>query len=90
MRTGIELIAEERRRQIAIEGWTPEHDDKHKGGELSTAAACYSAPHIDELVSWWPWNKKWWKPTPEDRVRELAKAGALIAAEIDRLNRISR
>jgi len=27
-----------------------------------------------------------WKPTPDDRVRELVKAGALIAAEIDRLN----
>jgi hypothetical protein len=32
-----------------------------------------------------PWGESWWKPTPEDRVRELVKAGALIAAEIDRL-----
>jgi hypothetical protein len=29
----------------------------------------------------------WWKPTPSDRIRELTKAGALIAAEIDRLKR---
>lgn len=35
----------------------------------------------------WPWDAEWWKPCPEDRVRELVKAGALIAAEIDRLNR---
>ena len=35
----------------------------------------------------WPWKPEWWKPTPDDRVRELAKAGALIAAEIDRLKR---
>ena len=35
----------------------------------------------------WPWDPEWWRPTPKDRVRELAKAGALIAAEIDRLNR---
>ena len=37
---------------------------------------------------WWPksWDIIWWKPTPKDRVRELAKAGALIAAEIDRIN----
>lgn len=37
----------------------------------------------------WPksWHITWWKPTPEDRVRELVKAGALIAAEIDRLTR---
>jgi len=33
----------------------------------------------------WPWEKSWWKPTPNDRVKELVKAGALIAAEIDRL-----
>lgn len=38
----------------------------------------------------WPWHPKWWKPTPDDRIRELAKAGALIAAEIDRLQRMER
>lgn len=35
----------------------------------------------------WSWDEQWWKPSPEDRVRELVKAGALIAAEIDRLQR---
>ena len=34
----------------------------------------------------WPWDG-WWKPEPNDRIKELAKAGALIAAEIDRLER---
>lgn len=33
----------------------------------------------------WPWAPEWYKPTPDDRIRELVKAGALIAAEIDRL-----
>lgn len=33
----------------------------------------------------WPWDAEWWKPTPGNRIRELEKAGALIAAEIDRL-----
>ena len=33
----------------------------------------------------WPWNGSYWKPTPDDRIKELTKAGALIAAEIDRL-----
>jgi hypothetical protein len=37
------------------------------------------------LPGWWPWAERFWKPTPDDRVRELVKAGALIAAEIDRL-----
>lgn len=39
----------------------------------------------------WPFDSSWWKPSKTDdidgRVRELAKAGALIAAEIDRLTR---
>jgi hypothetical protein len=34
----------------------------------------------------WPWDAEWWKPSP-DSVRNLVKAGALIAAEIDRLQR---
>ena len=32
----------------------------------------------------WPWDGEWWKPS-NDPVRNLVKAGALIAAEIDRL-----
>jgi hypothetical protein len=43
----------------------------------------------------WPWPAEWrpagatsmhpsWKPTPDDPIRQLVKAGALIAAEIDR------
>ncbi len=35
-----------------------------------------------------PFNKEWWKPS-RDRVRELVKAGALIAAEIDRLKALN-
>lgn len=35
----------------------------------------------------WPFKDYSFKPSPEDRVKELAKAGALIAAEIDRINR---
>lgn len=36
----------------------------------------------------WPWNKVWWKPSPNNRIRELVKAGALIVAEIERLKRL--
>lgn len=35
-------------------------------------------------ASSWPWSDDSWKPSP-DPVRNLVKAGALIAAEIDRL-----
>lgn len=88
----IELIAKERERQINIEGWTSEHDKKHDKGELALAAAAYAlAEEIrDETKSnrspyWWPWENRYWRPTPNDRTRELVKAGALIVAEIERL-----
>ena len=42
--TVIDEIADERRRQVEAEGWTPEHDDKHSDRSLSMAAALYAAP----------------------------------------------
>lgn len=99
--TGIDLIAAERKRQVEVEGWTPEHDDEHINGALARAAGCYSVPPdmrarlvkgtMGDVIDWmWPFNKDWWKPSPDDRIRELVKAGALIAAEIDRLKRKER
>lgn len=89
--TAIELIAAERQRQIEEEGWTEEYDKEHVNGELALAAACYvmfeSARNSNafRLKSIWPWETAAWKPSPDDRIRELVKAGALIVAEIDRL-----
>jgi hypothetical protein len=37
----------------------------------------------------WPWSAEWWKPS-EDRIRDLAKAGALYLAEADRLKRVGK
>jgi hypothetical protein len=103
MKTGLELIAEERARQISVEGWTPEHDDEHVNRELALAGAAYAlvyANHITPALDAWPWKSEGvnsignreiayesWNPSG-DPLRELAKAGALIAAEIDRLQRI--
>ena len=90
-RTGAALIAAERRRQIEAEGWTPEHDAEHWDDDLARAAVCYALPsserplHREDPPRPWPWLRSAWKPCPDDRVRELVKAGALIAAEIDRL-----
>lgn len=49
--------------------------------------AAKDARELEVLRYFWPytWAEKWWKPSPGDRIRELEKAGALIAAEIDRL-----
>lgn len=91
---GVELIAQERLRQIAEEGFTAEHDDEHRAGELAEAASCYAAQYQDCRQSlpptWWPWDREWWKPTPDNRIGELVRAGALIAAEIDRLQRLAK
>jgi len=99
--SGAELIALERRRQVEEEGFTAAHDDDYLAGDLTYAGLCYAAYAIQSsnnranfknlLPSSWPWNFKWWKPGPDDsdnsRRLELIKAGALIAAEIDRLQR---
>jgi hypothetical protein len=88
---GIEKIVAERKRQIEKEGWTPEHDDQHYHGELAEAACAYALGRADLFPK--KWSLAWWKtprkPNGEiDRIRKLEKAGALIAAEIDRLLRI--
>jgi hypothetical protein len=85
--TGIELITAERKRQIEEEGWTQEHDAQiNKRYDLSKAAICYADPCLTPTSRppfGWPWSSQWWKP--KDQIRNLTRAGALIAAEIDRL-----
>lgn len=92
MKTGIEIIAEERQRHPIEEGFTAKHDEQHFAEELATAGAIYALPEhqrgvkAGETPKMWPWASEWYKPTPDDRVKELAKAGSLCAAEIDRIN----
>ena len=99
MKTGLEIISDERTRQITDEGYTPGMDDNQTLGELALAAACYSITYYlrdsnNVSILPWPWAPKYYKPnknpdkTGEGRIHELAKAGALIAAEIDRLQRL--
>ncbi|KDD49422.1 hypothetical protein L529_4964 [Bordetella bronchiseptica MBORD901] len=82
-------VLAERQRQISAEGWTPEHDDAQAHEQLARAAVCYALPQgdyeIPEPPEFWPWDATRWKPG--DRRRELIKAGALILAEIERLDR---
>ena len=84
---GAKLIAVERERQIEKEGWTAEHDEQHSRFELARAALCYleyatSGRALLSVPKKWPWDSKWWKP--KNPLRDLVRAGALIAAEIDR------
>lgn len=81
-------VLAERQRQITAEGWTPEHDDEYQHCEMAVAAACYIMADDDpraDVPELWPWPSEWWKPT--DVRRDLVKAGALILAEIERLDR---
>jgi hypothetical protein len=82
-------VLAERRRQVEAEGWTPEHDDKYREGELRDAALCYLRWNVITKAGIapgaWPWDEKWWKPA-DDR-RNLVKAAALIIADIERLDR---
>lgn len=90
-------VLAERQRQIEKD-WTPEHDDEHVSEEIAAYAALYAMP---PAVREWPaeetgygetWGEAikpycWAPPKLGDRRAELVKAGALILAEIERLDR---
>lgn len=94
---GWELIRVERQRQINVEGFDEKHDEGHTA-DLINAARCYteearfdtwnpgirSNPERISMPSEWPWESEYWKPTTNP-IRDLVKAGALIAAAIDAL-----
>lgn len=100
---GIQLFLEERVRQQVVEGFNKEHDDAYNKmpGTLTMAAICYatmggSSDKLRDMLrpckpKYWPWGLQWWKPgrdnTAASRIRELTKAGTLLAAEIDRIIR---
>lgn len=94
--TGAEMIAKERRRQIEKEGWTADHDANHEDGDLTMAAVAYAAYPDEvlvrveredgyEFIDPWPWDGAWDKRKKHRKLKRLVIAGALIAAEIDRI-----
>ncbi len=81
-------VLAERQRQVTAEGWAAERDDGYQNSELADAAACYAIHAHNQGFSTpahWPWSQDWWKQTSPRR--DLVKAGALILAEIERLDR---
>lgn len=115
MKTGIELIQEERQKQITEKGYDAKHDAEHSDGSLALAAACYAAPKdIYELrlstnktilfEDPYPFGQEvfnrgepgWHqcstreKKVTKTRIEQLAIAGALIVAEIDRLGQLDK
>ena len=92
----VKEIHKERQRQVEAKGWDTKHDDRHIDGQLAIAASCYADPDPEmtcatedgtgvEYPDRWAWDASDWKP--KSRRRDLIRAGALIVAEIDRLDR---
>jgi hypothetical protein len=82
----------ERLRQIDVENRSPVDDDDYSLGQIAYAAAGYAqgsvpAQQVQGCLrpSYWPWHPRWWKPGSPRRM--LVKAGALILAEIERIDR---
>ena len=88
-------VLAERQRQIDVEGWTAEHDDKYNSAQMGHAAKAYADPFNtcsaghDVMQAYppsaWPFGSDWWKP--KTYRENLVRAGALIIAEIERLDR---
>jgi len=90
MKTGIELIADERQEQLSK--WSLEHDSTHQYGELAKLAAVLCCSGTDAIIAdptgFIEHGRDAWGITgkhAEDRIKQLQIAGASIAAEIDRL-----
>lgn len=89
--TGAQLIAREREQQFLREGFTDNRDDQMEKGELVSAARCYLDANIIttlSLLKHWPFNPLSFKN--KGPISNLVRAGALIAAEIDRLQRLEK
>lgn len=95
----IAAIWTERNRQID-RGYTPKHDDDHASDEIAALACFYAMPPAAR-----DWNATsttygatlgeailphgWAQPSETSRRDQLVKAGALIVAEIERLDRLN-
>ena len=92
MKTGIELITEERQEQIGKHQWDEEHDSEHREGQLAIAAAFALDPPVNPSLldeGYGGWEEFESKICDKSYKERLVIAGALIAAEIDRINLIS-
>lgn len=97
MKTGIELIAEERQYQIDKYGFTGEHHLEHSEwyGNLQLQEAAHSllADELYEQAETYDqipqnWNPEWWERLcRKPRKERLIIAAALIAAELDRIKK---
>ncbi len=88
MKTGIELITQERQEQIEKHGWTKQHDfQEHDNGAIDKAFRAVLLSNGRHDLSMFPygWEKFAEKVIEKTYKEKLVIVAALIAAEIDRL-----
>lgn len=96
MKTGIELIAQERAEQIEKHGRTIKQDvEFNYEGQLSFAASCLAFDDIEDWDARYEaprgWDLEIWQKMHDKPHKErLIIAGALIAAELDRLSALEK
>jgi hypothetical protein len=95
--TAIDMAVAELGRIRNVKGFSEERDDRYVDGELVNAAVCYLLGatevvplSLGESADLWPWDREFFKPSPDDRKKELTKGIALALCELDRLIRAER
>ena len=94
----LQRVLEEREAQVMEHGYSYEHDDSHGNDELAALACFYCMPQgarewdasstgYGDTLGKAILPQDWSAREREDRVHELAIAGALILAEMARLLR---
>lgn len=89
----LQMVFQERLRQMVQEGYSLEHDDGHTEGQMALLAAAYvlssRSEHMTvplnytlEALEFYENWAAWFKP--KDPIRDLVRAGALILAELER------
>ncbi len=84
---GCMLICKERARQKEVKGYDVDRDKNfYRNYELAQASVCYGMDakvFKSSRLTLWPWDLEYFNPSPENRMREFEKSGALMAAQID-------
>lgn len=92
--SGLDLIQEERMRQVELKGFDAAHDDKFTGGEI--LAGAWKVIHDVQMdrrdpaaqnATFVPCAAKVASKYKDDYLHRLVIAGALVVAEIDRILR---
>lgn len=94
MKTGVELIAEERQKQILKHGFTGKHHADHPEWYDQNQLVSASQVLIERdttLIEWHPlnWDAVWFQRLLDNPYFERLKiAAAMLAAELDRINEL--